>query len=432
MNTINIQRKAVAACKANGRVQASVRVPAGPAVSINLRTSARKAPASTLRNGVVARASVFGTEEKIGSLLDQSITRNFLSTLTDQGGKICAEYVWIGGSMADMRSKSRTLDKMPASPADLPNWNYDGSSTGQAPGTDSEVYMVPRAIYKDPFRGGNNIIVMCDTYEPPRLNPDNSVTPMKPIPTNTRFACNEVMEKTMADVPWFGIEQEYTLLNVVTKWPLGWPKGGFPTAQGPYYCSAGAAVSIARDVAEAHYRACLYAGIQISGVNAEVLPSQWEYQVGPCMGHEMGDQLWMSRYIMLRVCEMYNVEFSIDPKPVAGDWNGSGGHTNYSTKGTRTAPGGWAVIQDQCNKPEKRHPVHIQAYGEGNERRLTGAHETSSMGDFSWGVANRSCSIRVGRMVPVDKSGYYEDRRPASNLDPYVVCRLIVESTLLM
>ncbi len=223
---------------------------------------------------------------------------------------------------------------------DLPHWNYDGSSTGQAPGHDSEVYLVPRAIYKDPFRGGDNILVMCDTYEPPRPQPDGSVIPIKPIPTNTRFACAEVMKRAEAEEPWFGIEQvrnvcwlllrgqmhwrcsaqglqslpvfpcavlalraslpecwtawlllalyavlsaqEYTLLNAVTKWPLGWPKGGYPAPQGPYYCSAGAGVSIGRDIPEVHYRCCLYAGINISGINGEVLPSQWEYQVRVC------------------------------------------------------------------------------------------------------------------------------------------------------
>lgn len=126
-----------------------------------------------------------------------------------------------------------------------------------------------------------------------------------------------------------------------------------------------------------------------------------------------------------------HVQVSFDPKPIPGDWNGSGGHTNYSTKETRTAPGGWDVIQEHCKKLEARHGVHIAAYGEGNERRLTGKHETSSMSDFSWGVANRGCSIRVGRMVPVEKCGYYEDRRPASNLDAYVVTKLVAESTLL-
>jgi hypothetical protein len=163
-------------------------------------------------------------------------------------------------------------------------------------------------------------------------------------------------------------------------------------------------------------KACLYAGINLSGVNAEVMPSQWEYQVGPATGIESGDQMWMSRYILLRCAELYNVEVTLDPKPIPGDWNGAGGHVNFSNNDTRAPEVGWANIQKQIEKIGKRHGVHIAAYGEGNERRLTGKHETSSMDDFSWGVADRGCSIRVGRMVPVEKSGYYEDRRPASNL----------------
>ena len=176
------------------------------------------------------------------------------------------------------------------------------------------------AMYPDPFRvPGDNILVMCDCYEPPRVGEDGETkVPMKPIPTNSRHDCNLAMEKVKDQEPWFGIEQEYTLLNAATKWPLGWPKCGFPGPQGPYYCSAGAGAAIGREVIEAHYKACLYAGIQISGVNAEVMPAQWEYQVGPCTGIESGDQMWMSRYLLLRVGELFNVVGSFDPKPVPG------------------------------------------------------------------------------------------------------------------
>lgn len=372
----------------------------------------------------------YGTTGREESLLDITLWDRFANL--DQRGKISAEYVWIGGTMQDMRCKTRVLDKLPKKPEDLPAWNYDGSSTGQAPGHDSEVYLVPRRIYKDPFRPGDNILVMCDTYEPPSILPDGTISALKPLPTNTRAACNEVMEKCKGEEPWFGIEQEYTLLNARTKWPLGWPTNGFPGPQGPYYCSAGAGAAIGRELIETHLKACLYAGVLISGVNAEVMPSQWEYQVGPCVGINMGDDLWMSRYIMYRLAELYNIEVTFDPKPIPGDWNGAGGHCNFSSNATRKEGTGWDAIQAQIANLEKRHAVHIAAYGEGNERRLTGKHETSSMNDFSWGVANRGCSIRVGRMVPVEKCGYYEDRRPASNLDPYVVTRLVCESALLM
>ena len=370
--------------------------------------------------------AVSGPKETIPTLLDTGLLSRFANL--DQGGKIMAEYVWIGGTGADLRCKSRTLDKVFKSPADLPKWNYDGSSCGQAPGDDSEVFLIPCAIYRDPFRGGDNILVLCDAYEPPMAGQEGE---LKAIPTNARALCAAAMEKAAAEEPWFGIEQEYTLLNTHTKWPLGWPTSGYPGPQGPYYCSAGAGAAIGRDIVEAHYKACIYAGINISGINAEVMPAQWEYQVGPCVGIDAGDMMWMSRYILLRIAELYNVDMTLDPKPIPGDWNGAGGHTNFSSKATRVAPTGWDAIQEQIAKLEKRHAVHIAAYGEGNERRLTGKHETSSIHDFSWGVANRGASIRVGRSVPVDKCGYYEDRRPASNLDPYVVTRLIVETTLL-
>eukprot|EP00232_Nephroselmis_pyriformis_P011598 CAMPEP_0182890502 /NCGR_PEP_ID=MMETSP0034_2-20130328/22699_1 /TAXON_ID=156128 /ORGANISM="Nephroselmis pyriformis, Strain CCMP717" /LENGTH=378 /DNA_ID=CAMNT_0025024057 /DNA_START=56 /DNA_END=1192 /DNA_ORIENTATION=- len=366
---------------------------------------------------------------QIKGLLDSSITRSFYA-LEDQKGKVMAEYVWIGGTGWDMRCKTKTLPKKPESIDELPIWNYDGSSTGQAPGHDSEVYMKPQAIFPDPFRGGDNIIVLCDVYEPPRLNEDGTVTEMKPLPTNTRADCAKVMEAAASSHPWFGIEQEYTLLNATTKWPLGWPKNGFPGPQGPYYCSAGTGLAIGRDIVEAHYKACLYAGINISGINAEVMPAQWEYQVGPCEGIEMPDHLWMSRYLLFRISELYNVEVSFDPKPIPGDWNGAGCHTNYSTDETRAAGTGWDAIQAQIEKLGTKHMEHIAAYGEGNERRLTGAHETGHISQFAWGVANRGCSIRVPRMVPIEKSGYYEDRRPASNMDPYVVCKMVVSTTL--
>eukprot|EP00878_Enallax_costatus_P001582 GHUV01001733.1.p1 GENE.GHUV01001733.1~~GHUV01001733.1.p1 ORF type:complete len:381 (+),score=83.58 GHUV01001733.1:143-1285(+) len=375
---------------------------------------------------------VYGPTGKIEPFLDHSITRHYLDSIPDQSGKIIAEYVWIGGTGADLRSKSRTLTKVPEKPEDLPDWNYDGSSTGQAPGTDSEVLLIPRAIFRDPFRGGDNILVMCDTYEPPRVNPDGTVGAPKPIPTNTRASCAAVMEKAKDEEPWFGIEQEYTILNPLTKWPLGWPDNGYPAPQGPYYCSAGTGCAIGRDIADVHYKMCLFAGINISGVNAEVMPAQWEYQVGPCLGMDGGDHMWMSRYLLSRIAEAFNVDVTFDPKPIPGDWNGAGGHVNYSNNATRAPGTGWDAIQEQITKLEKRHAYHIAQYGEGNERRLTGKHETSSMHDFSWGVANRGASVRVGRMVPVDKCGYYEDRRPASNLDPYVVTKLLVETTLLM
>ena len=318
--------------------------------------------------------------------------------------------------------KTRTWSKTtaPTSVSELPIWNFDGSSTGQAPGHDSEVLLVPVFMCPDPFRGGEHKLVLCECVAPD----------MSPIPTNTRNKANAIFSAKKEEIPWFGLEQEYTLFNLDGKTPLGWPKGGYPGPQGPYYCSVGADVAFGRRVVEAHYRACLYAGIKISGINGEVLPGQWEYQIGPCEGIESGDHCWIARFLLTRVCEDFGVLVSFDPKPIPGDWNGSGCHTNYSTEAMRN-PGGYKVIIEAIEKLGKKHKEHIEAYGEGNERRLTGRHETASISTFLYGVANRGASIRIPRDTERMGYGYFEDRRPASNCDPYVVTSKVFETTCL-
>ncbi|WVY90827.1 hypothetical protein V8G54_036341 [Vigna mungo] len=342
--------------------------------------------------------------------------------LSDSTEKVIAEYIWVGGSGIDIRSKARTLSGPVEDPSNLPKWNYDGSSTGQAPGQDSEVILYPQTIFRDPFRRGNNILVMCDAYTPAG----------EPIPTNKRHNAAKIFSHpdVVAEETWYGIEQEYTLLQKDVQWPVGWPLGGFPGAQGPYYCGIGANKAFGRDIVDSHYKACLYAGINISGINGEVMPGQWEFQVGPSVGISAADELWVARYILERITEIAGVVLSFDPKPIQGDWNGAGAHTNYSTKSMRN-DGGYEVIKKAISKLEKRHKEHIAAYGEGNERRLTGKHETADMNTFIWGVANRGASIRVGRDTEKKGKGYFEDRRPASNMDPYVVTSMIAETTIL-
>jgi len=337
-----------------------------------------------------------------------------------QGPKVMAEYIWIGGSGHDIRSKTKTLMSKPTDIEELPIWNFDGSSTGQAPGSDSEVYLKPVAMYPDPFRLGDNILVLCACYTPQ----------MKPLPSNTRHHAAKIMEAAKDYKPWFGIEQEYTLFERDGTTPLGWPKDGFPGPQGPYYAGVGTRAAFGRYIVEAHYRACLYAQLNISGVNAEVMASQWEFQVGPCEGISSGDEVTMARYLLMRVCEDFRAVVSFDPKPIPGDWNGAGCHTNYSTEPMRN-DGGYEHIIKAIKKLELKHHEHISVYGTGNERRLTGAHETAHIGNFSYGVANRGSSIRIPRTAEADQKGYFEDRRPASNMDPYVVTAKLVSTTIL-
>lgn len=356
-----------------------------------------------------------------GAIMDGLNGRSNPFMKLDQGDKIQAYYMWVDGSGENLRGKTRTLDSVPDSPDDLPWWNFDGSSTNQSLGTNSDVLLKPAAIFKDPFRGGDNILVLCETY-----GPDD-----EPHPTNPRHECIENMEKAAELEPWFGIEQEYTLFDAHNKEVYCWPRYGFPGPQGPYYCGIGADRIKGRKVVEAHYRACLYAGVMIGGSNAEVMPSQWEYQVGPCAGVDISDHLWVSRYILHRVAEEFNVCVSLDPKPIDGDWNGAGCHTNVSTKPMREE-GGMEHIMVAIEKMEAKHMEHIEAYdpsgGKDNARRLTGAHETASINEFSYGVAHRGASIRIPRSVEKDGYGYLEDRRPSSNMDPYVVCNRIIKT----
>jgi len=337
---------------------------------------------------------------------------------------VLAEYVWLDAKQTP-RSKTMTMTCAPRNIKDLRIWNYDGSSTEQAEGHNSEVLLHPRRIFKDPFRGAPHILVMCDVY---------NAWDGKPSIGNTRAECAEIMEKYKKHDPWFGIEQEYTLMvpgkvGEDPKQPLGFNKDGSePAPQGPYYCSAGTGNSIGRKVADEHYIKCLVSGVKIAGQNAEVMPGQWEFQVGPCRNLEMGDHLSMARYIMFRVTESHDCICSLSPKPRDGDWNGAGCHTNFSIKEMR-AKGGYEVITKVCDAFGKVAKEHIEEYGEGNEKRLTGAHETCSINQFKYGVADRGASIRIPRDAEKDGRGYMEDRRPAANCDPYKVTKRMMQTT---
>ena len=327
--------------------------------------------------------------------------------------EICAEYIWIDGTKPtpQLRSKTKilTFGETP------PIWSFDGSSTNQATGDNSDCVLNPVFICPDPIRGDDNILVLNEV-----LNTD-----MTPHETNTRVQASKIAEKYKTHESLFGIEQEYTLLDPFTNAPIGFPEEGFPEPQGPYYCSTGASWIFGREMVEEHLEMCLDAGLAISGINAEVMPGQWEFQIGPIGTLEVSDHLWIARWLLFRIGEMHGIQPSLDPKPVSGDWNGAGAHTNFSTKTMRE---NYQAIIDGCEALSKTHKLHIKNYGEGNERRLTGLHETQSIDKFTYAVSDRGASIRIPWQVAADKKGYLEDRRPSANMDPYVVTRLIVET----
>ncbi len=327
-----------------------------------------------------------------------------------------AEYIWIDGTepTREVRSKTKIL-----ADGDTPGiWGFDGSSTNQATGDNSDVVLQPVFQCPDPIRGGDNILVLCETL----LTED-----MSPHPTNTRAAARAAMDKYGDQEPWFGLEQEYTMVDPATQWPHGFPAHGFPGPQGPYYCGVGAIKIAGRDIVEEHTTLCIEAGLAISGTNAEVMPGQWEFQIGPADTVTVGDHVWMARYLLYRVGEIHNVEISLEAKPMKGDWNGAGMHTNFSTKAMRE---GYEAITTACEalgaagKPEE----HLAGYGIGIEDRLTGAHETQRYDQFSYGVSDRGASIRIPWQVAKDGKGYIEDRRPNANADPYVVAALMTNT----
>jgi glutamine synthetase len=326
--------------------------------------------------------------------------------------KIKFEYIWMDGYKpeADFRGKTKVLDleNYNGEIDILPEWSFDGSSTQQAEGHSSDCLLKPVRVYSDTSRK-NGYIVVCEV-----LNPDGT-----PHVSNDRAS--------IVDDPdfWFGFEQEYVMM--VNGKPLGFPESGFPAPQGPYYCAVGHGRVVGRDIVEEHLDACLDAGLDITGVNAEVMIGQWEYQCFGKGAKKAADDMFVSRYLLHRICEKYQIVADIHPKPVKGDWNGSGMHCNFSNKEMREV-GGEDLFIAICEAFRPLHQEHIAVYGSSNDQRLTGLHETQSIDQFSYGISDRGASIRIPISVPVNWKGYLEDRRPASNANPYKVAARIIKT----
>ncbi len=328
-----------------------------------------------------------------------------------------AEYIWLDGytPSASLRSKTKILEEGVVDLKGVEDWGFDGSSTNQAEGKSSDCLLKPVRIVPDPIRGTPHLLVLCEVF-----NADGT-----PHISNSRARLRVVAERYAAAESWFGMEQEYTLFKGAK--PLAWPDEGTPGPQGPYYCGVGADKIFGRPLIEAHLSACLEAGLTISGINSEVMPGQWEFQVGPLDPLAVGDEMWLSRWLLQRLGEDFGTTVSFSPKPVLGDWNGAGCHTNFSTKEMRL-PGGIRAVEEACEKLSLKHAEHIAVYGAGNEERLTGKHETCSIKEFRYGVSDRGASIRIPIFTNKNGCGYLEDRRPAANMDPYQVAARLIET----
>ena len=352
--------------------------------------------------------------------------------------KINLEYIFLDSQYPQqLRSKTKIIDfpkkiksieeylkkSIEENMSNLPIWNVDGSSCLDMPTNKSEALLVPVNIFIDPFKN-NGLLVLCEIYN----------TDMTPHHTNTRNILNKTINKFKLennDIQ-IGIEQEYFLYDNTTNRPVGWPKtiDAFPKKQGDYYCGVGSNNIQGRKFVEEHSQLCQIIELGITGINAEVSLGQWEYQIS---GHALNgsDQLWISRYILQRLAEEYNYYINFDPKPYEGnEWNGSGMHVNISTKKMREdLKNKYTLVVDACKKLALKHIEHIAVYGKNNEKRLTGANETCGINQFRYGVGDRTASIRIPSSIH-DKTtpGYLEDRRPASNGDPYEICNILIET----
>ena len=332
------------------------------------------------------------------------------------------EYIWLDGytPLANLRSKTQIKD-FASFPKleDLPNWGFDGSSTRQAEGKSSDIILKPVAVFPDSTRK-NGVLVMCETFlHTGEAHPSNS---RATIPDDAGT--------------WFGFEQEYFFYQDGR--PLGFPEGGYPAPQGPYYTGVGYqnVGSIAREVVEEHIDICLDAGINLEGINAEVAKGQWEFQIFGKGSRSAADQMWVARYILTRLCESYGIDVEWRCKPILGpfntslDWNGSGMHANFSTEHMRSV-GGKAYFEKLMAAFAKNMDEHNDVNAPENHHRLNGLHETQSIDKFTYGVADRGASIRVPHsFIANGYNGYLEDRRPNSAADPYLVAGRILKTIL--
>jgi glutamine synthetase len=339
--------------------------------------------------------------------------------------RIKLEYIWLDGytPVASLRSKTKIVDGDVASftLADAPVWGFDGSSTQQAEGKSSDCILKPVAIFPDCTRT-NSFLVMNEVMLPSG----------EPHPTNTRATIPDDEDA------WFGFEQEYFLFKDGA--PLGFPPGGYPAPQGPYYTGVGYknVGCIARKIVEEHIDTCIAAGINIEGINAEVAKGQWEYQIFGKGSKKAADQMWVARYIMARIGEQYGVDVELHCKPILArynqplDWNGSGMHTNFSTKYLREV-GGQKYFEALMAAFAKHIDEHIAVYGPDNHLRLTGLHETQSIDKFNFALSDRGASVRMPvNFIKNGYRGYLEDRRPNSAADPYLVAGRILKTTQLV
>lgn len=327
----------------------------------------------------------------------------------------CIEYIWLHGQdPALLRSKTKVIKGQCTELTDIPIWDTSDPPFGGDARNFAEYFLKPVFFVPDPLRGAPHLITICELFTKDEL----------PHSDNTRALLRLAATRYEIHNPWFGIEQEYTLMR--DGWPLGFLKNGFPFPHRPAYNGVGADRVSGRDLVEEHMMACLAAGLNIGGINAEAMPGQWEFQLGPLSPLDVSDQLWVARWLLHRLGEKYEYDVSFEPKLIQGQWHGSGAHTNFSTKEMRS-PGGIKAIKDACEKLRETHVEHLAVYGANNHQRLA-RQRSNPVDEFNSGVANRKTSVRIPLIVAAAGAGYLEDRRPGANMDPYLVTLRLLQT----
>lgn len=336
------------------------------------------------------------------------------------------EYVWLDGNGPNLRSKTRYIERPESDRKlqidDVPEWGFDGSSTSQAEVSNSDMILKPARLYmsqSEPNRG----YVMCEVYN----------LKGKPHISNSRPDLIKALESDTSDLI-FGVEQEYVMINPKQQQPFEWPtrwdeeekmeKTFFPGPQGRYYCGTGNFVR-GREHVRDHARRCHDIGIKLTGVNAEVMLSQWEYQLGPQNPLQLADDMWMARFLYEQVAEENGFAVEYFPKLFkdSDEWAGTGCHINFSTSTLRNGGDNKRYIDDLLVGISEDHKKHIKVYGQGNEFRLTGKNETAHIDTFEWGDSDRSVAMRIPH-----GANYIEDRRPGGNINPYEAFTALIES----
>ena len=315
-----------------------------------------------------------------------------------------AEYIWIDGTepTAEVRSKTKVL----ADGDEPKNLGFDRSSTNQATGDNSDVVLQPV------FQCGSyvGVTTSCNVRNPAHSG-------HVPHPTNTRAGARRVWT-SMGDKSRGSVLSRIHHVGPTTGWPAGFPTGA-PAPQGP--TTAGGSSKIrGRELVEQHTTWC-EAGLAISGTNAEVMPGQWEFQIGPADTVTVGDHLWMARYLLYRAGELHGLEISIEAKPERGlERSGYAYRSTNEMKATARSKklhSRWVHLGNRKN-------TWIWV---GIEDRLTGEHETQRFDQFGYGVSDRGASVRIPWQVARDGKGYLEDRRPNA-MRTYVVATLITNT----